>query len=389
MTRKEVRQMFPKRIGAIVPGVMHAAALPYLAQQLGIETDMLHEALAIRARPMVQGDSESPYRRYPKKKKAGGVRWITAPHKTLKDVQTAIYKRFLRPCYKPTPIAHGFIRGRGIVTNAAAHIHGGREPRSALNIDLKDAFPSVRAQRVVELFRKLTGSDELAFTLGALTTWKDEDGRGTIPTGAPSSPTILNLALSEFDAELLNLARKYELVVTRYVDDITLTSLDERIPDKVFTYVARLAKKHGFLPNMTKLRWQHANRNPIEITGLHLIKPWVGDLEVRLPAATRRRWRGILHNLAEVPADAFGKHEVGLGVGIIGVARHVQAVSPNVATRSHILPYELRAPAEDLAGRDLVPSLQTLRDKRAWLKFQKKHRESIRRFELAYADRQS
>lgn len=381
--------MFPKRIGAIVPGVMHEAALPYLAQQLGIETNTLREALEIRMRQMAPGDPLSPYHKFPKKKRSGGVRWITAPHETLKEVQTAIYKRLLRPRYQPTPIAHGFIRGRGIVTNAAVHIHGGRKPQSALNIDLKDAFPSVRAQRVVELFRKLTGSAELAFTLGALTTLKDKDGRGAIPQGAPSSPIILNLVLSEFDSELLDLACKYGLVVTRYVDDITLTSLDERIPDKVFTYVARLAKKPGFLPNMEKLRWQHANRRPIEITGLHLVKPLTGGVEVRLPAATRRRWRGILHNLAEVPADAFGKHEVGLGVGIIGVARHVQAISPNAATRGHILPYELRAPACELACLDRVPSIDTLRDKRAWLKFQKKHQESIRRFELAYADRQS
>ncbi|MBI4099214.1 RNA-directed DNA polymerase [Candidatus Parcubacteria bacterium] len=387
--RKEVRQMFPKRIGAIVPGVMREAVLPYLAQQLAIKADMLREALEIRARPMVQGDLESPYRRYPKKKKTGGVRWITAPHETLKKVQAAIYKRLLRPRYKPTPIAHGFIRGRGIVTNAAVHIQGGREPQSALNIDLQDAFPSVRAERVVKLFRKLTGSEELALTLGYLTTWKNEQGQGAIPQGAPSSPILLNSVLQEFDAELLELAGKFGLVVTRYVDDITLSGPDARIPDKVFTYVARLAKKHGFLPNMTKLRWQHANRNPIEITGLHLIKPWVGDLEVRLPAATRRRWRGILHNLAEVPTDAFGKPEVGLGVGIIGVARHVQAVSSNAATRGHILPYELRAPACELALLDRVPSIETLRDPRAWRKFQQKHQESIRRFELAYADRQS
>jgi RNA-directed DNA polymerase len=69
-------------------------------------------------------------------KKSGGVRQLYAPHPDLKAWQRTALKA-LAEFYEPHPDAHGFLKGRSIVSNAAIHVG---QPL-VLNIDLKDFFP--------------------------------------------------------------------------------------------------------------------------------------------------------------------------------------------------------------------------------------------------------
>lgn len=70
-------------------------------------------------------------------------RTISAPIKPLKDIQRALLPLF-NAGYAPKPHVHGFVTGRGPMTNAKVHCG----QRWLLKIDLKDFFPTVNFGRV-------------------------------------------------------------------------------------------------------------------------------------------------------------------------------------------------------------------------------------------------
>lgn len=377
--------MSPQRTSSVLPKVLHEISLSYLARRLELSQEVLVEVLTLRGHPMKKGDPQSPYRRWPQLKSDGvSIRWITAPHPKLKTVQDAIYERLLLPHYQPSPIAHGFIRGRSIKTNAEAHIANGLRPRFALNVDLKDAFPSVNVSSVIRIFEKITGAKEAAILLAFMTTWED-----VLPQGAPTSPALLNLALRDFDSELAELAGQMQAVATRYVDDITV-SCANKIAVRILDDFKALAKRHGFALNPKKTRWQEARRAAIEITGLKLVElPDSGRFAVRLPREVRLRFRGTLFRSAnmllkkteaEEAADDpvvikqlqksgwYDKRQAATCIGMVGLARHIHGA----------LPGELEAPYQTLRGMGRLPSLYQLKN-RKW-------RRIAEDFELAYAD---
>ena len=93
------------------------------------------------------------YRRKEEPKKSGGVRIIHAPNKALKKLQ----KRLLEFLYEWTLPSEffGFVREKSIVDNALSH-HAGAQgiPEWLINIDLKDAFPSVTKKILRKTLRK-------------------------------------------------------------------------------------------------------------------------------------------------------------------------------------------------------------------------------------------
>lgn len=374
-----------ERVGGVLSKVLHEISIGELARKLELSQETLVEASVLRSRPMRKGDPHSPYRRWPQLKSDGvSIRWITAPHGKLKAVQDAIYERLLLPHYQPSPTAHGFIRGRSIKTNAEAHIADGHRPQFALNADLKDAFPSVNAPSVIRIFEELTGAREMAMLLAFLTTWED-----VLPQGAPTSPALLNLALQDFDSELVELAKRIHATATRYVDDITV-SCAKRIPARTLGDLKALAKRHGFALNPKKTRWQEARGAAIEITGLKVVElPASGELVIRLPRETRLRFRGTLFRSANMPLYKTGEEEpadgpamakqfqnggwynarqAGICIGMVGLAWHIHGA----------LPSELEVPYQTLREMGRLPPLHQLKN-RKW-------RRIVEAFELAYAD---
>lgn len=150
-------------------------------------------------------------------KKFGGVRKISAPDDKLKEIQRIIYDKILSGV-TPHPCCHGFTKNRSTVTNA--RFHTGK--RMVVNIDLKDFFPSISSERVLDTLRSIGTSTkpdhiELEF-LTRLTTY-----RGCLPQGASTSPALANLACHCLDKRLAGMAKKLEAFYTRYADDMTFS----------------------------------------------------------------------------------------------------------------------------------------------------------------------
>lgn len=218
---------------------------------------------------------ENSYKEFRIPKKNGKYRIIQAPEKNLKNIQRKLGK-FLNKTHNKyiedkgikLNISHGFVKGKNIFSNAKIH----RNKRYVLNVDILDFFPSFHLGRVRGYFEKnkeFKFSNELATLIAQLTCYNDK-----LPQGAPTSPIISNLIFNIVDIRILNLAKKYKLDYTRYVDDMSF-STNEKI--FIFTYKEFIEKlidileKSGFKINQNKTRLEYFSSRQ-EVTGLTVNK---------------------------------------------------------------------------------------------------------------------
>ncbi len=247
------------------------------------------------------------YRTFDIPKRDGRTRTICAPAPELRDVQRRILQRVLRRL-RAHPAAHGFERDRSIVTNAECHAGQAVVAR----LDVRDFFPSTRARRIEDYFRKIGWDRESAALLTRLCAWK-----GALPQGAPTSPRLSNLVNYRLDARLSGLAKAAGAVYTRYADDITFSFAEEgaargskagrnpktgraldaadmagRSVGGVLHAAALILADEGYeVHTRRKMSVRRRHQRQV-VTGL------VVNERPRLPRQTRRRLRAIEHALA-------------------------------------------------------------------------------------------
>lgn len=165
------------------------------------------------------------YRHFEIPKRTGGMRQIHAPQGRLRDLQDRL-KLQLDAVQTAHPSAHGFIAGRGILSNAEAHT--GR--RWVFNVDLDDFFPTINFGRVRGLFMRppFDMAPAAATVVAQIVTF-----RNGLPQGAPTSPSLSNFIATALDRKLLRLARQHRLAYSRYADDITFSTDASLFPPAV------------------------------------------------------------------------------------------------------------------------------------------------------------
>lgn len=199
-------------------------------QELGSHLDIRVKRLAVAV-------SNAPrlYREIRLDKKGGEHRIINAPEDDLKIVQRSILDTIL--IRKSVPrCAYGFGKGKSIVDNA--RLHSGNQ--YLLNVDIKDFFPSVHFTRVHKLFIALGATGSIAKILTGLTTLNY-----CLPQGAPTSPYLATLALSNLDRRLSKLCKVNRLTYSRYFDDITISG-NERAHQMLAT-VSTIVAEEGYV----------------------------------------------------------------------------------------------------------------------------------------------
>jgi len=126
-------------------------AIDALATLCKIEPSLIEAALLCLNR--------GGYRKFSRPKKNGGKRWFYAPAMELKIVQDAILDFLYR--WPVHPRMFGFEPGGGQIRNAASHIDAnGYIPKWLVRLDIKDAFPSVKTEKVIEMFVEMLQQDE-------------------------------------------------------------------------------------------------------------------------------------------------------------------------------------------------------------------------------------
>lgn len=207
-------------------------------------------------------------------RRAGVPRVIEAPKARLKEIQRWLLHEILDHV-PPHDAAHGFTRGRSVVSHALLHTG---QP-AVLRFDLKDFFASVAAGRIYGIFRTVGYAPAVAHVLTGLTTnaiphavWRVIPRAGDsrliqpqfwlgrqlatphLPQGAPTSPALANLAAFGLDRRLAGLAASSGLRYSRYADDLTFSGPIRR-RDRTARFhelVTSIVRDEGFALNRDK-----------------------------------------------------------------------------------------------------------------------------------------
>ena len=219
-------------------------------------------------------------------KRSGKTRRIDAPQNPLKNIQKDILQKILY-MYRAHPIAHGFVKDKSPITNATIHVG----KRFLVAIDLKNFFNSIHERRV-----SLTL--EWLFQHQQTFTWGPEDCvllskilcyNGGLPQGSPASPVMSNLVCLGLDKRLAALAAANDVTITRYADDIAMSSNDKKVLDLRFA-VYEQVQRFGLIVNRAKTKLRH-----------HFQRQQVTGVVVNQQLGTRKEmWKNIrarLHNL--------------------------------------------------------------------------------------------
>lgn len=235
-------------------------------------------------------DSDHKYTTFTIKKRRGGDRIIDAPHPALKHLQHKLLAA-LCEIAPASGIAKGYVKDRSIVDHAKLHRH----KRFVILADLRDFFPTITFPRVrgALLAKPFLLHPSVATCIAQLCC-KD----GVLPQGAPTSPVLSNLICRSLDHKLLRLAKRNRLMVSRYADDICLSTSQRKIPFEVASFnggswvagdsLVDLVKSCGFELNDRKFKVKTVEARQL-VTGL------VVNHGVALPRSWRRQLRVLLH----------------------------------------------------------------------------------------------
>lgn len=172
----------------------------------------------------------------------------------------------------------GYVGGRNIRENARDHCGH----RHLISIDLKDFFPSIKADRISAFLQSTTMTPTVADLLSRFVTIG-----GALPLGLPTSPTIANAICLPMDIELQSLAQRYGSTFSRYADDITFSS-DEALPSQ--EDIAACIQKRKFEVAESKTRKSKLGQAHY-VTGLSVSDP----AQPHVPREKKRRLRQELY----------------------------------------------------------------------------------------------
>lgn len=189
------------------------------------------------------------YKVYTIPKRTGGERLIEHPSRELKAIQRwiaqALFARF--PVHEA---ATAYRKGTGIRENAERH----RQTKFTNRYDFSSFFPSFSQDRVLHYV------SEQSKNLGIDLTQRDLDfvgnivcRHGRLTIGAPSSPTITNAMMFDFDRRMYEACQNRGLIFTRYADDIFVSSFE---PGKLNGLESLIVQSKRGIPHL-RLKLNH------------------------------------------------------------------------------------------------------------------------------------
>jgi len=255
----------------------------------------------------------------------GKKRKLFTPFPELMKIQRLILE-FVLSEMSVSSAAHAAIFKRSIVTNANPH----RKSRSFFRIDFKDTFPSITRKMVFDCLQKTFTRNSkyfekhhsctpekltvLASVVSQLTTHHNE-----LPQGAPASSCILNLLCFDLDFFLMEVARKWDLVYTRYADDLWFSSKKVEMPLEARKEIVQIIKANTSLKiNRKKISYKTSLATVPRITGLTIVSDRKRGKRISFPREQIERYRTIIHKAAI--DDSISKNKI---FGIMGLTRMV------------------------------------------------------------------
>jgi len=236
-------------------------------------------------------------------KKNGSIRKVYSPHFLIRKIQRRINSRILsNPHMIAWPnhifgsipnqdVNEPFIAERYYINCARQHCGA----KSILTLDIKDFFDNIHQSYVEGIFTTF-----LKFNRNVSKVLSDLcclDGR--VVQGALTSSYIASLCLWDIEGELVNKLGHKNLIYTRLVDDINVSSL---VSNYEFTYATRaietMLDKKGLPLNLEKTKTQYVSTTPLIVHGLR-----VSFKEPRLPSSEVRNIRAAVKNIEVLASE--------------------------------------------------------------------------------------
>jgi RNA-directed DNA polymerase len=205
-------------------------------------------------------------------KRSGGHRRLLVPEKRLKSVQRALLT-MLEPLQVVRNPVHGFVKGRGAISNANAH----QNRPFLLNLDLQNFFGSITRRRVRGVLEAIGLPSDTVEAVCVLCVVANQ-----LPQGAPTSPILANMVSFRLDSALMRFAADHRMRYTRFADDISFSSYSaplELFHDAIQPPAGKLTEEllalelrmviraNGFAIHPSKI-WYSNTLSRKEVTGL-------------------------------------------------------------------------------------------------------------------------
>ncbi len=219
-------------------------------------------------------------------------RLVEAPDSDLKKIQSKILKS-LQKIDVPNYIFSG-IKGKCYIDNAKTHAN----KNFLFKVDITKFFPNTDRNKIYNFYlKKLETSPDVANILTNLSTinldLKKQDNktmskvnefisekniksRNHLITGSPLSSIMSYFANVDMFENLFNLAKKHNITMTVYVDDVVFTS-NTKIPYFFRNKVISIIRQNGYDLSKKKCKWYNKPSYK-KVTGVILDKK--GNLQV-------------------------------------------------------------------------------------------------------------
>jgi RNA-directed DNA polymerase len=182
------------------------------------------------------------YRDFEIVKRNGKKRPISEPLPSLKEIQHWILKKILYNI-PVSPFAKAYKPNISLIENLKFH----RNQPKVFTLDLENFFPSITIDSVEKIFSELGYSKSISDLLAKLCT-RD----GSLPQGAPTSPSLSNLIFVDADAMISDYCIQRKIRYTRYADDLSFSGdFDEK---ELFDKVNGIIEKMNFKINTAKTK---------------------------------------------------------------------------------------------------------------------------------------
>lgn len=189
----------------------------------------------------------------PKRIKKLGHRKVFKPKNETLVNCLKIFSNNLNKIYEAPNSVNGFVKGRGIKSNAKAHL----KKEYILSIDISSFFETISAEMLIETLQEYGFTNEISIKISKIVTIND-----VLVQGFHTSPTLANMVFKKLD--LIFEGFDKNLTYSRYADDLTFSSNSEII---TVLEIKKLIKNFGFTVNEKKTKIMKRGQNQY-VTGL-------------------------------------------------------------------------------------------------------------------------
>lgn len=216
-------------------------------------------------------------KRIPKKDKSERI--LSVPNLSLKVIQRWILKEILEKIFVSEQAMAFVPHKNGLRENAERH----KKNIFLLEMDITNFFGTITENQVYRLFCNIGYNSKVAGILANLCTYNDY-----LPQGAVTSPYIANLVCYHMDARINGYCSRKDIVYTRYADDLTFSSNNRTLLNKVEKFIKYIVEDEGFVINDKKTRYL-SNDVKKTVTGItinddsiHVDKKFKRDLRAQI-----------------------------------------------------------------------------------------------------------